>query len=73
MTPKPESGARDDRGSGKLGGKAALITGGDSGVGRSVAVLFAEEGAGVLISYLDEEKTRVQRGVSSQLKVGRSA
>ena len=42
-------------GSGKLKGKAALITGGDSGIGRAVALAFAREGADILISYLNEE------------------
>ncbi len=54
MTPKPEVVRRDYRGSGKLDGKVALITGGDSGIGRSVAVHFAKEGADCVISYLSE-------------------
>jgi NAD(P)-dependent dehydrogenase (short-subunit alcohol dehydrogenase family) len=55
MTPQPKSGARAYRGSGKLEGRVAVITGGDSGIGRSVAVLFAKEGADVAIGYLDED------------------
>lgn len=43
------------RGSGRLAGKAAIITGGDSGIGRAVAIAFAREGADVLISYLEED------------------
>lgn len=54
MEPKPDYGEESYRGSGKLEGKAALITGGDSGIGRAVALAFAREGADVLISYLDE-------------------
>ena len=44
------------KGSGKLKGKTALITGGDSGIGRAVAYAFAKEGANIAISYLDEER-----------------
>lgn len=55
MNPKPDYGENSYRGSGKLQGKAAIITGGDSGIGRAVALAFAREGADVLISYLNEE------------------
>lgn len=55
MDPQPETIRADYRGSGKLDGKVALITGGDSGIGRSVAVHFAREGADVAIMYLDED------------------
>lgn len=55
MSPLPDFGASSYEGSGKLVGKAALITGGDSGIGRAVALAFAREGADVLISYLAEE------------------
>src|SRR4051812_50047131 len=54
MKPKPDHGEESYRGSGKLSGKKAVITGGDSGIGRAVAIAFAREGADVLISYLDE-------------------
>lgn len=54
MEPKPDYGEESYRGSSKLHGKAAVITGGDSGIGRAVALAFAREGADVLISYLDE-------------------
>lgn len=54
MKPRPASTAPDYRGSGKLHNRCALITGGDSGIGRAVAVLYAREGADVAIAYLDE-------------------
>ncbi|HEV2764561.1 MAG TPA: SDR family oxidoreductase [Pyrinomonadaceae bacterium] len=56
MTPRPDYGAKTYEGRGRLEGKAAIITGGDSGIGRAVAVAFAREGADVLISYLAEEE-----------------
>jgi len=56
MTPRPRADDPGYRGSGKLRGKAALITGGDSGIGRAVAIFFAKEGADVAISYLNEEE-----------------
>ncbi|MGK5740531.1 SDR family oxidoreductase [Micromonospora sp. URMC 103] len=56
MTPKPDHGEESYRGSGKLQGKRAVITGGDSGIGRAIAIAFAREGADVLISYLGEEE-----------------
>lgn len=54
MDPVPDCGEQSYRGSGKLSGKKAVITGGDSGIGRAVAIAFAREGADVLISYLNE-------------------
>jgi hypothetical protein len=55
MDPRPDHGEDSYRGSGRLAGKAAIITGGDSGIGRAVAIAYAREGADVLISYLNEE------------------
>lgn len=54
MTPRPNPEKQTHRGSGKLEGKVALITGGDSGIGRAVAVAFAKEGARVMAAYLNE-------------------
>jgi NAD(P)-dependent dehydrogenase (short-subunit alcohol dehydrogenase family) len=54
MHPRPRSEDRQYRGSGKLEGQVALITGGDSGIGRAVAIIFAKEGADVAIVYLNE-------------------
>jgi len=56
MTPRPDHGEESYRGSGKLTGKAAVITGGDSGIGRAVAIAYAREGADVLVSYLNEQE-----------------
>ncbi|HST04233.1 MAG TPA: SDR family oxidoreductase [Chloroflexia bacterium] len=56
MTPPPVSEKSEQRGSGKLDGKVALITGGDSGIGRAVAIAFAKEGADVAICYLNEQE-----------------
>lgn len=55
MNPVPDCGEHSYRGSGRLIGKRAVITGGDSGIGRAVAIAYAREGADVLIAYLDED------------------
>lgn len=56
MDPKVDHGEQTYQGAGKLKGRNAIITGGDSGIGRAVAIAFAREGANVLISYLEEHK-----------------
>ena len=55
MMPRPISNNPYSRGSGKLQGKVAIITGGDSGIGRAIAYAFAKEGADITISYLNDE------------------
>jgi len=73
MTPKPDHGETSYRGSGKLAGKRAVITGGDSGIGKAVAIAFAREGADVLISYLPEEDEDAQETKHWVEEAGRKA
>lgn len=56
MNPRPDHGETTYKGTGKLTGRKAIITGGDSGIGKAVAIAFAREGADVLISYLNEHE-----------------
>ena len=56
MSPRPDHGEESYRGAGRLKGLAAIVTGGDSGIGRAVAIAFAREGADVLIAYYDEDE-----------------
>ncbi len=60
MQPRPDYGYETYKGFGRLQGKKAVITGGDSGIGRAVALAFAREGADVLISYLESEESDAQ-------------
>jgi hypothetical protein len=73
MSPRPDHGEDSYRGSGRLEGKKAIITGGDSGIGRAVAIAFAREGADVLISYLPEEEEDAQQVRSDIEAAGRRA
>jgi NAD(P)-dependent dehydrogenase (short-subunit alcohol dehydrogenase family) len=72
MTPRPDHGEASYRGSGRLTGKVAVITGADSGIGRAVAIAYAREGADVVISYLSEHED-AQETQSWVEKAGRTA
>ncbi len=73
MDDQPDHGERSYRGSGRLTGRRAVITGGDSGIGRAVAIAFAREGADVLISYLPEEEKDAQETLRLVEEAGRTA
>jgi len=73
MDPKPDYGEDSYRGSGRLEGRRALITGGDSGIGRAVALAFAREGADVVISHLPAERADAAETVSAVEASGRKA
>jgi NAD(P)-dependent dehydrogenase (short-subunit alcohol dehydrogenase family) len=62
MDPRPDHGETSYTGSGRLSGKKAIITGGDSGIGRAVAIAFAREGADLLIAYLNEDDDAQETG-----------
>jgi len=73
MSPKPDHGESTYRGDGRLQGRRALITGGDSGIGRAVAIAYAREGADVVISYLQEETADAERTAELIEAEGRTA
>jgi len=74
LTPKADHGEHSYKGSGKLQDKKAIITGGDSGIGKAVAIAFAREGADVLISYLDETEEKDAKDTANFVeKAGRKA
>jgi NAD(P)-dependent dehydrogenase (short-subunit alcohol dehydrogenase family) len=73
MRQQPDHGEESYQGSERLSGKRAVITGGDSGIGRAVALAFAREGADVLISYLPEEEEDAQQTATLVRDAGRTA
>lgn len=73
MIPQPDHGEESYRGTGRLTGKRALITGGDSGIGRAVAIAFAREGADVAINYLPEEEKDASDVIALIQAEGRNA
>ncbi len=73
MEPKPDHGETSYRGSGRLAGRKALITGGDSGMGRAAAIAFAREGADVAINYLPDEEPDALEVIALIKAAGRKA
>ena len=73
MEPKPDHGEKSYVGSGRLAGRKALITGGDSGMGRAAAIAYAREGADVAINYFPSEEPDAREVVAFIKEVGRKA
>jgi NAD(P)-dependent dehydrogenase (short-subunit alcohol dehydrogenase family) len=71
MSPEPDHGEDSYRGSGRLAGRRALITGGDSGIGRAVAIAYAREGADIALSYLPEEQADAETTAEWVRQAGR--
>ena len=73
MDPRPDHGETSYRGSGRLAGRRALITGGDSGMGRAAAIAFAREGCDVAINYLPAEEPDAREVIALMREAGRNA
>ena len=73
MDPKPDHGEESYKGAGRLAGRKALITGGDSGIGRAAAIAYAREGADVAIGYLPEEEADAKEVIALIEAEGRKA
>lgn len=71
MTPQPDHGEKTYRGSNRLNNRKAAVTGGDSGIGKAVAIAFAREGADVVIAYLPEEEPDAKETLAEIEKAGR--
>ena len=70
MEPPPDHGEKSYKGSGRLAGRRALITGGDSGMGRAAAIAYAREGADVAITYFPSEQSDAQEVFAARPKGG---
>ncbi|KAA8997584.1 SDR family oxidoreductase [Paenibacillus spiritus] len=73
MAPKPDAGEESYRGTGRLAGRKAIVTGADSGIGRAVAIAYAREGADLVLSYMPEEEADAKEVIELIQAAGRKA